>query len=324
MRRKSRMSYVKVGFEAELPFWLCMDDGDYDIYIDGKPCQATGEPWIINLSNDKWLIEMGNILDGEAMVAIVPTDVAKKTKEIFSKAPYHHKRKLRTVIEMGFGWKIKEKATSEDAKEKLNKEWNWCTKSFLKSVNRFIDIYRTSDTKDNVPMKIGEYELSFNWWHTLLLDDTFIERKRLGLDAYPISQNPPIKVNKEIQKEISNKLASKFEPFSWALIIENGTTLHRLRNYRMAVIETYSGFELFMIEYLKEKYIEKKYDQALINYLMNRTELNHMLNHGLFLADGKRFSQIDNTLWSRWDNKNNGVRQRSNEIDDCKIIEMKL
>ena len=127
------MSYAKVGLEAELPFWLCMNDGEYDIFIDGKPCQASGKPWSINLSNDKWLIEMGNILDGKSSVSIMSTADAKKVHKIFPKAPYYHKRKLRTVIAMGFGWKIKDNAEPDDAKMKLKSQWDWCWKSFFKS-----------------------------------------------------------------------------------------------------------------------------------------------------------------------------------------------
>lgn len=309
------MSIVKVSFEAELPFWLCMDDGKYGIYIDGKPCQADGNPWIIELSNKKWLIEMGNTLDGYIpLIAILSAKEATKARYLFPKKAYYHKRKLRTLISMGFGWEIKDTENPTDAKEKLKEEWNWSMKSFQKSVNRFIDIYKSSDTKDKVPTQLGRYDLSFNWWYTLFLDDKIIERVRLGLDAYPVIQIPPIKVEKEVQDEISKKLASTYNPPSWKLIIENGATYHRRGNYRMAVIESYSGFELFMIEYLKRKYKEKEYDQPLIDYLMNRTELNHMLNHGLFLAIGQRFSQLDNTLWSRWDNSDNGVRQLRHDI----------
>ena len=114
------MSLVEVDFVVELPFWLCMDNNDYGIFINGKPCQADGKPWLIGLSNDKWLIEMGNILDEKLpMVAIVSTENAKNADKIFTKAKYHHKRKLRTVIEMGFGWNIKDNATPKDAKDKL-------------------------------------------------------------------------------------------------------------------------------------------------------------------------------------------------------------
>ncbi len=309
------MSSVKVKFVVELPFWLCMDNGKYGIYIDGKPCQVNGEPWLIRLSNDKWLIEMGNILDEKSpMIAIVSTEDAKKIDKIFPKAKYHHKRKLRTVIQMGFSWKIKDDAKPKDAKDKLEKEWKWCTDSFIKSVNRFIDIYRTSNTIDKIPTSIGLYELSFNWWYTLYLDKKEIETLRLGLDAYPIVQKPPFKVKKETQLSIAEKLPSEYEPPSWKLIIENGATFHRRGNYRMAVIESYSGFELFMIDYLKNKYKEKELEQPLIDYLMNRTELNHMLNHGLYLTIGKKFNQINNELWSKWDNNKDGVRQLRHEI----------
>lgn len=307
------MSYVKVGFEAELPFWLCMDNKKYGIFIDGKPCQASGKPWIINLSNDKWLIEMGNILDGQPMVSILSTADAKKVDEIFPEAPYYHKRKLRTVIDMGFSWEIKEKATPEDAKEKLKEEWDWCWKSFLKSINRFVDIYRTSDTKDKVPLKIGKYDLSFNWWYTLLLDDKLVERVRLGLDAYPVIQTPPIKVDRDVQDEISQKLASTYDPPPWRLIFENGRGFHRRGKYRMAVIEVYSGFESFLIDFIKKKYKEKGYEEKLIAHLMHLTDLNFMLTRGLELSLGKTFENIDPSLWNEW-TKKDGVQALRREI----------
>lgn len=294
------MSYVKVGFEAELPFWLCMDSKEYGIFIDGKPCQANGKPWSIDLSNDKWLIEMGNMLDGQPMVSILLTADAKKVDEIFPEAPYYHKRKLRTVIAMVFGWPIKENAKPRDAKEKLKNEWDWCWKSFLKSINRFVDIYRTSDTRDKVPTPLGEYEISFNWWYTLLLDDKLIERVRLGLDAYPIIQNPPIKVDQGVQKEISKKLASTYDPLPWKLIFENGRGFHRRGNYRMAVIEIYSGFESFLIDFIRKEYEKKEYEEELIKHLMNITKAHYMLTTGLKLSTGKSFKEIDDDQYKEF------------------------
>lgn len=65
---------------------------------------------------------------------------------------------------------------------------------------------------------------------------------------------------------------------------------------------------------------EKKLEQPLIDYLMYRPELNHMLNYGLYFTIGKKFTQIDNKLWSEWDNKKNGVRQlRHKIVHDGKI-----
>jgi len=269
------MIWVEAHFEAELPFWICMNDGIYGIYVDGKPCPTNGKPWEIRVYNDRWLIEMGNQLDRHTpMIAILPTKLAKKSEKLFPDQPYYHKRKMRTVLVMGFKWKLKDKSTTKDAKEHVNKHWQWCTNTFIKSTNRFIDIYRTSGTEDKVPTSVGLYDLSFNWWHTLVLDNKIVERVRLGLDAYPVIQNPPVKVNKDIQEEIVGKLASLYEPATWKLIIENGMSYNRRGKYRMAVIEMYSGFELFMINFLKRKYNDKGYDNQLINYLMNRTELN--------------------------------------------------
>lgn len=309
------MKMVKAFFEAELPFWLCMDDGDYDILIDGKPCLATGKPWKINLSNDKWLIEMGNKLDEQKeYVAIATAEIAKTFNKILPDQPYYHKKKLRTVLEMKWGWKIKEEARKNDAKEKLKNEWNWCTKSFMNSVNRFIDIYRTSNIPDKIPTSLDTYDLSFNWWYTLFLDDKVIERLRLGLDAYPVIRKPPFEINKKTQEQIVDKLRTQYSPPSWLLTIENALGFHRRGKYRMAVTEIYTGFEIYMIEFLSKKYNEKGYEEKLIEYLMNRNELNHMLNHGLRLTIGKSFSELDNNVWSSWNNSENGVRRLRHDI----------
>ncbi len=50
------MSLVVVSFEAELPFWLCMDNKKYEISIDGKLYDAGGNPWKIDFSNDKIIV----------------------------------------------------------------------------------------------------------------------------------------------------------------------------------------------------------------------------------------------------------------------------
>jgi hypothetical protein len=309
------MNTVNGHFEAELPFWLCIDDGDYDILIDGKPCLANGKPWKIGLSNDKWLIEMGNVIDGQTeLVAITTTNNAKKFDKILPGKPYYHKTKMRTVLEMGWAWNIHDKAIENDARIKMKKEWNWCTQSFIKSVNRFIEIYRTSGIKDKIPTTLDTYDLSFNWWHTLLLDNKLVERVRLGLDAYPVIRNPPLKIDKRVQNEIAQKLKTDYVPPSWLLTIENAFGFHRRGKYRMAIVEMYTGFEIFVMEYLRIKFEKKKYDKNLIDYLMNRNELNHMLNHGLRLCVGTSFPEIDIKLWSLWDNQKNGVRQLRHDI----------
>ena len=136
---------------------------------------------------------------------------------------------------------------------------------------------------------------------------------RLGLDAYPVLSNPPIKVDKDVQKEIGNKLASKYSPPSWKLIFENGRGFHRRGNYRMAVVEVYSGFESFLIDFVRSKYEEKRYGERLINHLMHLKDVNFMLTKGLELSLGKSFKDIDGDLWDKWIKKD-GVQALRREI----------
>lgn len=302
------MNKAIAGFEAELPFWLCMDNGKYEIMIDGKI-------WLIELFNDRWSISMGNELDGKIpLIAIAPENIAKESDKNYPNESYYHKQKLKTVLQMGFSWNLEGKATEQNAKALFEKHLKWCTQTFLKATNRFIEIYRTSDTKDKIPTALGPLDISSNWWYTLFLNDDVIERVRLGLDFYSIIRRPPFKTNKKVQKEIASKLKTDYMPASWELILENATGLHRRGNYRMAVMESNIGFELFLIDYLRKKYEEKNYDGNLINHLLRRPDLNFMLKEGLELAVGVQFNKIDKELWDVWTNKKDGIRKLRNDI----------
>jgi hypothetical protein len=303
------MNRVKAEFEAELPFWLCMDNDKYEILIDGKI-------WFIELYNDSWSISMGNELDGTiAPIVLVSEDIAKESDKNYPNELYYHKQKLKTVLQMGFSWNLDEKATEENAKAIFEKHLKWCTQTFLKATNRFIEIYRTSDTKDKIPTALGHLDISSNWWYTLYLNDDVIERVRLGLDYYSIIRRPPFKTNKKVQTEIANKLKTDYMPPSWQLILENAVGLHRRGNYRMAVIESNTGFELFLIDYLRKKYKEKNYDENLINHLLCRPNPNFMLKEGLERAIGVQFNKIDkDDLWDMWTNKKDGIRKLRNDI----------
>ena len=76
--------------------------------------------------------------------------------------------------------------------------------------------------------------------------------------------------------------------------------MHRRGKFRMAVVEIYTGFESFLIDFVRKKYDEKKYEENLINHLMNRTNLNFMLTKGLKLSLGKKFVEIDDVQWNKW------------------------
>ena len=290
------MAKVEVLFEVELPFWLSMDDGKYDINIDNKI-------WPIELYNDKWHVAMSNEIDHKKEESAYPNNrkEAEEIHKIFKDKDYYHKEKLKTVLKTGFGWEIAGSVTRKDAKEKFENEFDWCKKTLLERINRFIEIYRTTEPSNKIPHVLSYFDLSNNWIYSIFLDGNWIEGGRIGYNIYHDLRSPPPKVEKEIQNKIILKLKNGFLPPTGLLMFENALGLHERGRYRNAIVEITSAFDIFLVDFLNKEFEKKKYEEQLIKYLISRCkDFNFMLKEGLKIAKGKSFGEIDDKLLDKF------------------------
>ena len=300
------MAKVEVTFEVELPFWLRMKDGKYDILIDGKN-------WPIYLFNDKWRVEMDNVLDGSGELTALPSNVdqARKIHEKFKNKRYYHKEKLKTVLNTGFGWNIPGNGTKEEAKKKVKKEFNWCKRTLLRQTNRFIELYRNT-IEDPLPYNLGYFDLSKNWWYSILLNGKWIEGNKIVYS--PDFGSPTPLINDSIQKKIANELKTDHSPPLWTLLFKNAVSLHYVGKYRTSYIEIVTAFEIFLTNFLEIKFREKNLEEALIGYLLKKSDFGFLLKDGLEIAIGNPFHEIVPNLWKKWQGEGKVLNLRNDII----------
>lgn len=286
----------EVFFEVELPFWLNMDDGKYDVNVDGNL-------WPIELFNDKWHVSMSNEIDHKIEESAYPgsrkeaEDIHKNIKN----KDYYHKEKLKTVIKTGFGWNLPLNTTIEDAKRKFQDEFNWCKKTLLERINRFIEIYRTTEPNNKIPHVLSDFDLSHNWLYSIILDGKWVEGGRIGYNLYHDLRNPPTILRTEIQNNIRSKLKNGFIPPTGLLMFENALGLHERGRYRNAVVEITSAFDIFLVDFLNKEFEKKELEEQLINYLISQCkDFNFMLKEGLKIAKGRSFGEVDDKLLNRF------------------------
>lgn len=298
------MAKVEVYFEVELPFWLRMKDGKYNITIDKKN-------WPIYLFNDKWRVAMGNELDGTGKVEALPNnrDEALKVPQRFKDKKYYHYEKLKTVIKTGFGWEIPGN-TKEEARKKVKKEFNWCKRTLLKQINRFIEIYRDT-IGDQISHTLGYFDLSKNWWYSILLEGKWIEGNKIVYS--PELGSPSPLIEDSAQQDIAGRLKMGFVPPLWKLLFQNAISLHQLGKYNTSYIECITSFEIFLAEFLRNKFEQKGYGNALIQTLIEKRHIGFLLDEGLEIATGKPFHEISPELWNEWTG-NGKVLKRRNDI----------
>lgn len=289
------MAKVEVNFEVELPFWLRMKDDKYDLLIDKKN-------WPIYLFNDKWQVEMGNQLDGSGEVTALPNDTteALRIPKRFKNRPYHHFKKLKTVIKTGFGWEIPGNVTIDDARKKVKKEFDWCKRTLLEQINRFIETYRDI-VGDQISYTLGYFDLSKNWWYSILLDSKWIEGNKIVYS--PELGKPSPMIDNSTQQAVAIRLKLGHSPPLWRLLFQNAISLHQLSKYRTSYIECTTAFEIFLAEFLKNKFKQKGFGKALIRSLIEKNRIGFHLTDGLEIAIGKPFHKINSKLWSEWKGK---------------------
>jgi hypothetical protein len=291
------LAKVEVIYEAELPFWLSMKDGEYKINIKGKI-------WPFYLYNDRWKVVMRNELDhsAESMI-LVDESQAKNIKSDFPNEPYYHKEKLKTIVRGGFGWPMVDGITVENAYKKFRNEVRWANDTFLTGINKFIELYRISNTNDRIPYVLSIFDISRSWWYSLFLNNKQIGGGVMGYDIYPTLRKRSSPIDTVIQKDIVKKLESGYSPPTEQLIFENAVGLHIRGRFRTAVIEAFTAFDLFLTTFLRLKFEQKNYDQKLIDYLISRcNNFGFILGKGMELAIGKSFNKINprSKLWKKW------------------------
>jgi hypothetical protein len=229
-------------------------------------------------------------------------DEAKQIHNVFKHNPYYHKEKLNSMIRTNFVWTIEGDITKEEGKKLFEKHFNWCKTTLLDRVNRFIDIYRTSGVEDRIPYPLCHFDLSRNWWYSILLNGEWIEGSKIGFGIYGNITKPPIMLNETVQKNILEKLKAGYIPPPAYLLFENAVSSHIRGRYKTAVFEGITAFEIFLINFLFARFEEKQYEKELMEYLTKRcNNFNFMLLDGMKIAVGQAFNQIDKKSWDQWD-----------------------
>jgi hypothetical protein len=293
---EKNMAEVIAFFDIELPFWIGLKDGVYKIMVDGKI-------WPIELYNDKWKVSMSNEIDHDAPITALVNnrEELKDIQNVFKHSPYYHKEKLYSMIRTNFVWTTDGELSKEEARKIFINNFNWCKTTLLDRINRFIEIYRTSGSPDRIPYTLCTYDLCRNWWYSILLNGKWIEGSKIGFDLYANMDKPPIMLDEPVQKDIVEKLKSGYVPSPSHLLFENAISSHIRGRYITASIESFTAFDIFLLNFLQEIFEEKQYDKELIKYLMKCcNNFNFMLLDGMRIALGKSYNQIDQKLWDQW------------------------
>lgn len=275
-----------------LPYWISLPNGAYQIELDGRM-------FTLQLRNDGWRVSIRNPYDheGEAGYGIDIEDNLDGWDERFAEAPYVHKEKERSMIVVNHQVQCPDPRDRDSCLEVATENSRELAELTLRLVNRLIRVYRCENVPDKVAWEVNEFHLGGKWLETIYIDGERVWGPiPLGYDAYMLAKKPFYNIPPQAAQRIQEKLQEGHEPPWWRQTLEHAQTLHRVRNYRIAVVEYCLSLEVFLSKFIQQKFETRDLPDEIIDHIFERAGLRKLAKDLLRLATGDGLPERDNQL----------------------------